>query len=48
MAVETAIRDGFTIFALVDALSRISGKVANAGDLPEADAKASALLTLET
>ena len=36
-------RGGFTIFALVDALTRISGKLANAGDRSEADAKASAL-----
>ncbi len=39
-------RGGFTIFALVDALTRISGKLANAGDRSEADAKASALLAL--
>ncbi len=37
-------RGGFTIFALVDALTRISGKLANAGDRSEAYAKASALL----
>ncbi|MFH1107750.1 MAG: hypothetical protein V1790_00930 [Planctomycetota bacterium] len=37
---------GFTIFALVDALTRISGKLANVGDRSEADAKASALLAL--
>lgn len=35
-------RSGFTIFALVDALTRLSGKLANAGDRSEADAKASA------
>jgi hypothetical protein len=39
-------RGSFTIFALVDALTRISGKLANAGDRSEADAKASALLAL--
>jgi hypothetical protein len=39
-------RGGFTIFALVDALTRISAKLANAGDRSEADAKASALLAL--
>jgi hypothetical protein len=39
-------RGALTIFAVVDALTRISGKLANAGDRSEADAKASALLAL--
>ena len=34
---------GTTILALVDALTRVSGKLANAGDHSEADAKASGL-----
>jgi hypothetical protein len=39
-------RGGFTIFALVDALSRLAGRVANAGESSEADTRASALLAL--
>ncbi len=39
-------RGAFTIFALVDALTRLSGKLANAGDRSEPDAKASTLLAL--
>ena len=39
-------RGGFTLFALVDALTLISGKLANAGDRSEADTKVSALLAL--
>ncbi len=35
-----------TIFAVVDALTRISGKLANAGGRSEVDQKASALLSL--
>ena len=48
-ALEIARQRGtLTIFALVDALTRISGRLANAGDRSEADAKASALLALAT
>ena len=43
---STSFHGGFTIFTLVDALTRVSGKLANAGDRSEADAKASALLAL--
>ena len=39
-------RGGFTIFAVVDALTRISGKPTNAGDRSDVDANASALLAL--
>ena len=35
-----------TIFAVVDALTRISGKLANAGERSAVDQKASALLSL--
>lgn len=46
-AVEVAARQGrFTIFALVDALTRISGRLPNAGDRSEADERASSLLAL--
>ena len=46
-ALEMARRQGaFTIFAVVDALTRISGRFANAGDRSEVDQKASALLSL--
>lgn len=46
-ALEVARRQGaFTIFAVVDALTRISGKLANAGERSEVDQKASALLSL--
>jgi hypothetical protein len=46
-ALEIAERQGrFTIFALVDALTRIAGEITLAGDRTEADAKASALLAL--
>jgi hypothetical protein len=46
-AVEIAERQGrFTIFCLVDALTRLAGKVENAGDRTEADERASALLAL--
>ena len=37
---------GLTIFAVVDALTRIAGKLKNGGDRTEADARASALLAL--
>lgn len=36
----------FTIFAVVDALTRMSGKIKNAGERTETDRKASALLAL--
>ncbi len=46
-ALEVASRHGaFTIFAVVDALTRISGKLANAGERSAVDQKASALLSL--
>lgn len=46
-ALEIAEQQGrFTIFALVDALTRISGEILLAGDRTEADTKASALLAL--
>lgn len=46
-ALEIAEQQGrFTIFALVDALTRISGEIQLAGDRTEADTKASALLAL--
>jgi hypothetical protein len=35
---------GFTVFSIVDALTRISGQLTNAGERVEADAKAGALL----
>ncbi len=46
-ALEVASSHGaFTIFAVVDALTRISGKLANAGERSVVDQKASALLSL--
>jgi len=46
-ALEVACRHGaLTIFAVVDALTRIAGKLANAGQRCEVDQKASALLSL--
>ena len=46
-ALEIAEQQGrFTIFALVDALTRISGEIQLAGDRTEADTKASSLLAL--
>ena len=46
-ALEVARRHGaFTIFAVVDALTRISGKLANAGERSVVDQRASALLSL--
>ena len=36
----------FTIFALVDALTRLAREQENAGERPDADEKASALLAL--
>jgi hypothetical protein len=46
-ALEVAKRQGrFTIFSIVDALTRVSSRIANAGDRTEADQKASSLLAL--
>lgn len=46
-ALEIAQQQGrFTIFSLVDALTRIAGEITLAGDRMEADTKASALLAL--
>ncbi|MFQ5473780.1 MAG: DUF932 domain-containing protein, partial [Dehalococcoidia bacterium] len=46
-ALEIARRRGaFTIFTVVDALTRISGKLANAGERSDVDQKASAPLSL--
>ena len=46
-ALEVARRHGaFTIFAVVDALTRVSGKLANAGERSAVDQRASALLSL--
>jgi hypothetical protein len=46
-ALEMAQRRGrFTIFSIVDALTRLSGELRNAGDRTEADQKAGALLAL--
>ena len=46
-ALEIAGRQGrFTIFSLVDALTRISGRIVNAGDRTDADIRAAALLAL--
>jgi len=46
-AIETAQRHGrLTIFAVVDALTRIAGTLKNGGDRTEADARASSLLAL--
>ena len=46
-ALEIAGRHGaLTIFAIVDALTRISGKLANAGERSAVDQRASALLSL--
>lgn len=39
-------KGGFTIFALVDALTRIAGQLTNAGDRIEADRQAAGLLAL--
>jgi len=41
-----AQRGKFTIFAFVDALTRLAGQQPNAGDRTEADARASTLLAL--
>lgn len=46
-ALDLAVQQGrFTIFALVDALTRLAGKFPNAGERIEADAKAATLLAL--
>jgi hypothetical protein len=46
-ALEIAQQQGrYTIFALVDALTRLAGEIPNAGDRIDADAKAGALLAL--
>jgi hypothetical protein len=46
-AVEVAAEQGrFTIFALVDALTRIARELPNAGDRTDADQKAAGLLAL--
>jgi len=46
-ATDIAQKQGsFTIFSLVDALTRMASKLPNAGDRTEADMKASSLLTL--
>ncbi|MFN0133115.1 MAG: DUF932 domain-containing protein [Phycisphaerales bacterium] len=46
-AMEQARRSGrFTIFSIVDALTRLSGSITNAGDRTEADQTASSLLAL--
>jgi len=46
-AVETAQEQGrLTIFSVVDALTRIAGRIRNAGDRTEIDQKASSLLAL--
>jgi hypothetical protein len=46
-ALEMAERQGrFTIFSLVDALTRLSGEIRHAGDRTEADEKAARLLAL--
>ncbi len=48
-AMEIAQQEGrFTIFALVDALTRLSGNMVNAGERTDADEKAGALLALAT
>jgi hypothetical protein len=46
-AVEIARAKGrFTVFAMVDALTRIAGKIVNAGERVQVDQKAAGLLTL--
>lgn len=41
-------KGAFTVFSVVDALTRLSGKLANAGERAEADEKAGRLLALAT
>jgi len=38
--------NGFTVFAIVDALTRVAGRMKYAGDRVEADEKAGQLLAL--
>jgi hypothetical protein len=46
-ATETArVQGGFTTFAVVDALTRLAGRLQAAGDRSEADGRASSLLAL--
>lgn len=46
-ALESARQSGrFSVFSVVDALTRIAGRMKNAGERADADAKASALLAL--
>ena len=46
-ALDIAATQGrFTIFSVVDALTRMAGEIANAGDRSELDSKASRLLAL--
>jgi hypothetical protein len=45
-SVAPAQRGKFTIFAFVDALTRLGAQEQNAGDRTEADARASTLLAL--
>ena len=40
------VQGGFTIFAVIDALTRLAGRLQNAGDRSEADGRASTLLAL--
>lgn len=48
-ALEVAQQRGaFTVFAVVDALTRLAGRLENAGDRSEADTRASVLLALAT
>jgi hypothetical protein len=48
-AVEMASRQGqLTLFAVVDALTRLSGRIVNAGDRTEVDQRTGKLLTLAT
>ena len=41
-----AMREEFTVFAVLDALTRLACRMANAGDRTETDHQASALLAL--
>ena len=40
------VQGGFTVFAVVDTLTRLTGRLQNAGDRSEADGRASSLLAL--
>jgi len=47
LALDIARQEGrFTIFSLVDALTRLAGRIVNIGERLELDAKAAQLLTL--